>query len=168
MGRFRRIVLSSCLLLACSKSAPSESAAPAPAAAPAAKQPESPYDAQGRLKASAERVDWLQIPQGFERKPGMDERHPRFEAEQMRLDKVRDFFSERMLTGTVEESPARVVYRAVQPIENDPQAVPLDITLTVHGRGVSLDFTRFTYGDAKPITEDEARRQLAEERKHAE
>lgn len=175
MGRFSRIgwwVLG-CALLGCGKSKPSE-----PAAAPVARAPsqqveaaeESLYDAQGRLKASAERAEWLQIPVGFKRKPSIDERHVRFEAGPLPLDKVRDFLAARMFTGTVEEQDNRVFYRAVMPIDGDPKAVRLHVALSRRPglRGLLLEIERLTYDDVKPISVEEARRVLTHERARAE
>ena len=174
MGCFRRVtpLLFGCLLLACGKRAADESAAAAAtvAAKAPAKPAESIFDAQGRLKPSAETVEWLQIPQGFRRKPSLDERHLRFDADTLPLDKVRDYLSARTFTSGADEGQARVVYRSAVPLESVPKAVPLDIVVTARPsqRLVVLEIERFSYGDAKPITVDEARRQLAQERAQAE
>jgi hypothetical protein len=171
MGRRGRVagLWLACTLLACSKSA---EAPQAPAARSAARveetQAPSIYDEQGRLKASAERVEWLQIPAGFRRKPSIDDRHVRFEADALPLDKVREFLSARMFTGSVEETPSSSEYRGVMPLENDPSAARLNVTLAARARSVWLEIERFNYGDAKPLPVDEARRVLARERAEAE
>lgn len=177
MGQLRRVaalLALACAPLACKKES-AELPARAPAAAPTAPAPaqqteEGLYDAQGRLKPSAEQVEWLQIPAGFRRRPSVDERRVRFESGPVPLDKVRDFLTARMFTGTVEESAHRSFYRSVQPLENDPKAVRLNISLNERPglRSVVLDIERLTYGDAKPLTVDEARRVLARERAEAE
>jgi hypothetical protein len=173
MGRRSRIALLwlGCTLLACGKPTeqPEARLAHRDGAAGAVHAP-SLYDAEGRLKASAERVDWLQIPIGFRRKPSIDERHVRFEADTLPLDKVREFLSARMFTGAVEETPARSVYHGVLPLENDPKAGRLEIVLSARPSQhvVVLEIERFTYGDAKPLGVDEARRVLARERSEAE
>jgi len=115
-------------------------------------------------------VDWLQIPMGFRRKPSVDERHVRFEADPLPIDKVREFLSARMFTGEVDETPARSSYRAVLPLENDPKAVRLNVVLTARPtvHSMVLEIERLTYGDAKPLVVDEARRVLARERAQAE
>jgi hypothetical protein len=173
MGRRSRVAAFwlGCALLACGKSAqeaPQASAARSALAADA--QAPSIYDAQGHLKPSAERVEWLVIPMGFRRKPSIDERHARFEADTLPLDKVREFLSARMFTGAVDETPARSAYHGVLPLENDPKAVRLDIVLTARPsqHSVVLEIERLTYGDAKPLGVDEARRVLARERSEAE
>jgi hypothetical protein len=175
MGRISRIGLFSlgCALLACGKGKPSEATPPArrTAAAPApAAVAESIYDAQGRLKASSEQVEWLQIPAGFSRKPSTDERHVRFESPTLPIDKVRDFLAARMFTGSVDEAPYHISYRAVMPLDNDPKAVRLDILVAARPalHTVVLEIERLTYGDAKPLTVDEARRVLAREQAQAE
>jgi hypothetical protein len=173
VGRIAALLALTCAPLACKKeSADTRAAEPAAlrsAAAPAQAE-ESPYDAQGRLKPSAERVEWLQIPMGFVRKPSSDERHVRFEAGPLPLDKVRDFVSARCLTGAVEESTYSSAYRAVQPLENDPKALRLNITLLARPglQSTVLEIERLTYGNAKPLVVDEARRVLARERAEAE
>lgn len=173
MGRISRIGLFSlgCALLACGKGKPSEARPPAPRAAAAPAQvAESIYDAQGRLKASSEQVEWLQIPASFQRKPSIDARRVRFEAPTLPIDKVRDFLAARMFTGSVEAAPYRISYRAVMPLDNDPKAVRLDIVVAARPalHTVSLEIERLTYGDVKPLSVDEARRVLAREQAQAE
>jgi hypothetical protein len=170
MGRRSRVAALwlGCALLACGKSA--QEAPQASVARSADAQAPSILDAQGHLKPSTERVDWLVIPMGFRRKPSIDERHARFEADTLPLDKVREFLSARMFTGTVDETPARSAYHGVLPLENDPKAVRLEIVLTARPsqHSVVLEIERLTYGDAKPLGVDEARRVLARERSEAE
>jgi hypothetical protein len=173
VGRIAALLALTCAPLACKKES-ADTGAAAPAASRSAAAPaqaaESPYDAQGRLKASAEHVEWLQIPMGFQRKPSIDERLVRFEAGPLPLDKVRDFVTARCFTGAVEESTYRSTYRSVQPLENDPKAMPLNVTLFARPglQSTVLEIERLTYGNAKPLVVDEARRVLARERAEAE
>jgi hypothetical protein len=176
MGRFGRIVILSalaCALPACGKRQAASAPAPRAKAAverPAERPSESIYDAQGRLKASAERVEWLAIPMGFRRKPDMDDRHTRFEAGDLPLEKVQEFLAPRMFTGSVEQAPYRVFYRAVMPLDAAPKAVRLNIHVSARPatHSVLLEIERLTYGDLKPLSVEQAREVLAKERRHAE
>jgi hypothetical protein len=128
------------------------------------------YDAQGRLKPSGERVDWLEIPMGFRRKEHGYDRHILFEAQGVSLDKAREFFATRMLTGKVEESLTRQRYVAVMSVAADEAAVRLNVELTLRtfDNSLALDIERLTYGDAKPLPVEEARKVLAREQARAE
>src|SRR5688500_3710635 len=136
MGRVGRVVAplaGTLLLAACGKSGRNLEAAQGAlrtdAEAPGAVA-ESLYDAHGQLKASAQRVEWLEIPVGFTRKAQRYGRHVLFEGHGVPLEKVREFFASRMFTGEVEEQPDRVFYRAVLPLSAATRSVPLDLHLS--------------------------------------
>lgn len=179
MVRHRRIAplaLALCCLLgglpSCSEK-PATTPAPArdtPAVSASAAAAPSIYDAKGRLKPSKERVEWLEIPMGFERRKQGYERHVLFDARGVPLDKARDFFATRMFTGKVEESATGLFFAAVMPISADQRAVRLNVQLSFRSfdNSLTLDIERLTYDGAKPLTDQEARKALANERARAE
>lgn len=178
MGKLRRIVVAAgtciavlALLGGCAKKRSLQRPVPSHAVeqpTPAAR--ESMYGADGELKGSPERVEWLEIPLAFQKTQRSYARHIVLEASSIRLDKARDFLSQRMLTGSVEEKVGTVFYtRALPP--SGGNAVPLNVRLTErHGSAagtIDLDIERLTYEGAQPVSEDEAKRLLADEQKHA-
>lgn len=172
-GRVGLAALVCCGLLGCSKSPPvvgEPAARRKPDAQVAAAPVESIYDAQGRLKVGSERVEWLEIPAGFKRSPQAYGRHVLFEGHGVPLEKAREFFAPRMFTGTVEEGPARVFYKAVMPVSADPRAVRLDLRLSERSfdKTLLLDVERLSYDGAKPLSVDEARKVLSREQARAE
>jgi len=177
MGRRSRVagvgLLGGALLLAACKRAPDaqpEAATRDKAQASDAGPAESIYDAQGRLKASREQVEWLEIPMGFQRKPQAYGRHVLFEAQNVPLEKARAFFAARMFTGEVLETAQHVLYRAVLPLSADERAVRLHLELTprTFDNTLLLDIERISYDGAQPLSVDEARQVLKREQTRAE
>lgn len=128
------------------------------------------YDAHGRLFASKERVEWLEVPVGFARlKQREYGRHTIYESSRVPFDKLRDFLSLRMLTGRVEETSRDVVYSAVMPVDGRSDAARLNIKLTrLPKQEVQLDIERLGYGDVKPLSDEQAKKALRDEQQHAE
>lgn len=169
-GTAALLLASALVLCSCAKKRSLERPQPSAAAVRhnQARLAESFYDQAGRLKGSSERVEWLEIPLAFQKTNMSYGRHVVYEASRVSLDRARDFFAERMLTGTVEETPHTLFYREALPASGG-NAVKLSVRLTertAQGK-LELDIERLTYGDAKPVSIDEARRLLADERKRA-
>lgn len=171
MGHIRGLIVLACLaaLGGCGRKRSLEVPAPRPAAAKPVETVDRFYTADGKLKGSDVRVEWLELPLAFE-KSGRDyERHRVFEAKGVGLEAARDFLSARMLTGSVEETRGDVYYRAVMAPSGGADAVRLNVRLTervVEGV-LRLDIERLTYDGVKPLPFEEAKRALAAEAKHA-
>jgi hypothetical protein len=170
MGLLRRLILLSCLLVlsACAKKRSLE-VPERPPPAPRAPTYVDAYGADGKLKGSEVRVEWLEIPLAFAKTNRDYERHRMFEARGVELERVRDFFAERMLTGIVEESRGEVVYRRVLPPSGGEGVVRLNVRLSDRpAEGlVRLDIERLTFDGAQPLPVQEAERALAAEQKNA-
>jgi hypothetical protein len=170
MGFFRRLILLSCLvsLASCAKKRSLE-VPEKPAPAPRAPSYIDAYGTDGKLKGSEVRVEWLEIPLAFAKTNRDYERHRVFEAKGVQLERVREFFAERMLTGMVEETRGDVFYKGVMSPSGGEGAVRLNVRLSDRpAEGLlRLDIERLTYDGAQPLPVEEARRALAAEQKNA-
>lgn len=146
---------------AAAKSAASSVAAPAP-------KP-SPFDAQGNLKASGLKVDWFEIPAGFE-SAGSRPQHHLFVSHEVSMEQLREFLASRMLTGQVDEQGKGAIYRQVMPITAGAKAMRFDVQVAMidQGKGVSLALDERTFLGAPPLSPAEAAKVLAEEQARAE
>jgi hypothetical protein len=170
MGFLRGLILASCLmsLAGCAKKRSLEvPEKPAPAARPPSYV--EAYGADGKLKGSAVRVEWLEIPLAFGKTNRDYERHRVFEARGVQLERAREFFAERMLTGMVEETRGDVFYKSVMSPSGGEGTMRLNVRLSDRpAEGlVRLDIERLTFGGAEPLPVEEAERALAAEQKNA-
>jgi hypothetical protein len=178
MGLLRRLIISLCLVVlaagwaaGCAKKRSLEVPfKPAPATVKAAPRPEELYTDAGKLTGSSVRVEWLEIPLAFGA-PVIEnvENHTVFEAQGVSLELVRDFLSERMLTGLVDDDPGNVYYRGVLP-PSGGDAVRLNVRLTTRAAGtaLALDVERLQRNDEiKPLSVEQAKQALEAERKRA-
>ena len=170
MGFIRGLILVSCLvsLAGCAKK---RSLEVPEKPAPAARAPSyiDAYGADGKLKGSDVRVEWLEIPLAFAKTNRDYERHRVFEAKGVQLERAREFFAERMLTGAVEETRGDVYYKGVMSPSGSEDAMRLNLRLSDRpAEGlVRLDIERLTYEGAQPLPIEEAERALAAEQKNA-
>src|SRR5690348_15130744 len=88
--------------------APAASLATPTVTAPTARP--SPFDAQGHLKASGLKIDWFEIPAGFEN-AGSRPQHHLFVSHEVKLDQLREYLAPRMLTGRVDQLGEGAIYR---------------------------------------------------------
>lgn len=161
----------SALLGSCKKSEPPAAASESTKAqAVAAKPKPSLYDAQGRLLPSKVRVEWLEIPVGFERQQVREYgRHVLFESSEVPFEKASAYLSERMLTGQVDETQRDIHYKAVMPVDGRADSTRLDVLLTkLPGDKLQIDIEPLTYHGVKPLSVEEAKKALREEARHAE
>jgi hypothetical protein len=146
-----------------------QTAAPKPEVA-APKPPLQLFDAEGRLKGSGRRVAWLELPLGFEQDPASRAMHHVFVGRGMTLQQTRDYLSERMLTGEVDDSGEVVRYRAVVPISGGADAMRFDVSVArvEGGQAVKLTLDERTFLGADPLSVPEAREALKREQARAE
>lgn len=125
------------------------------------------YSAGGALKPGGGQVDWLEIPRAFEKTHDY-ERHRMFVAKGVTLQRARDFFAERMLTGKVEEGPTEVFYPGALPTNGGADAVRLNLRLTQRLNGwLELDIERLAADEVPPLPFEEAKRAAAAAAKNA-
>jgi hypothetical protein len=126
-------------------------------------------DAQGRLKSSGLKVDWFEIPAGFENKGSRPQRHY-FVSHEVTMGQLREYLGARMLTGQVDELGEGAVYRAVMPLSASEKAMRFDVEVAAidQDTGVSLMLDERTFLGAPPLSVQEAARVLAEEQAKAE
>lgn len=167
MGKHVRIALALALLAcACGRKPPR----PEPLAMPAAAKSHvvdtsKRYEADGSLKGSGKRVEWLELPAGFEPIAKLDQGAIEiFEAELMPFDKACDFLSRRMFTGKVDRGHSHAVYPAVMPLDMNESAPRLNVSLSEEQDKVRLTIVRIPRpAPVTPLSDDEARKILAQE-----
>ena len=149
-------------------SGPSASNHVEPSAAPPAAKP-NPLDAQGHLKPSGRRIDWFEIPAGFEA-VGSRPQHHLFVSHSVTIEQLRDFLSARMLTGRVDEMGEGAIYRGVMPISAAAKSMRFDVQVALvdQGKGVSLALDERTFLGAPPLAPEQAAKVLADEQARAE
>lgn len=167
MGKHVRIALTLALLAcACGRKPPR----PEPLAMPTAMRPRvvdtsNRYEADGSLKSSGKRVEWLELPVGFEPLAKQDQGAIEiYEAELMPFEKACDFFARRMFTGKVERGPYHAVYPGVMPLDMNESAPRLNVSLSEDKGKVRLTIVRVPKPEpVKPLSDDEARKILSQE-----
>jgi hypothetical protein len=179
MGLLRRLIVRLCLALlatgsaaGCAKKRSLEVPFKPAAAADQEAEPraEDLYTRDGGLAGSDARVEWLEIPLAFGRPIIQNvENHTVFEAKGVSLELARDFLSERMLTGLVDEAPGNVYYRAVlAPSGGDAARLNVRLTKREAGTVLALDVERLPRNDEiKPLTVEQAKSALQAEQKRA-
>ena len=78
--------------------------------------------------------------------------------------------NDQMFTGTIEKGPQRVFYKAVMPLSADARAIRLNLQLSerTFDHTLLLDIERLTYEGTKPLSVEEARKELSREQARAE
>ena len=138
------------------------------AAKPRSREP-SPFDDQGNLLASEEKVYWLSLPRGFERSALSRPRHLVFESAHVPVGKLRDYLAQHMLTGEVDELGEGARYHAVMPIQGGGEDERFDVSATTPRAGLTLlRVDLLSYPGVKPLSVQQAKAALARERAEAE
>jgi hypothetical protein len=129
----------------------------------------SPFDARGNLKASGLKIDWFEIPAGFE-SAGSRPQHHLFVSHEVSMEQLREFLASRMLTGQVAEQGKGAIYRGVMPVSAASKAIRFDVQVALidQGTGVSLALDERTFLGAPPLSPAEAAKVLAAEQARAE
>lgn len=133
MGQLRRVIpvlLGALALAGCKKRSlevPTEPSAPVAAEAP---RQLDLHKEDNTLKGSTARVEWLEIPLAFRPTPLDREQRRVFQADGVTMERVRDFLSQRMMTGEVVEGTRSVFYRKVLPPSGAADAAPLNVHLS--------------------------------------
>ena len=179
MGKLHRVgLLTYVLALGCSSNgrnaAPEQNAATRAALQRAAEnrpQGDARLDASGRLKPSGLRVSWVELPSGFQPQPGSTKLTSSYEAPEMTVAKVADYFEERLLPGTVELRPNGVSYRNAKPKHTQLPMPSVNVTVLEVDR--AQDRVRVVIDDLTPPSEpplplDVAARELDRERREVE
>ena len=180
MGKLHRVGLLTCTLaIGCSSSGAREVAAEKRAAAIAARKRaeesaakrDPRFDAAGRLRPAGQRVSWVELPSGFKEQAGSTKLTASFEAPDLPLAKVTDYFEERLLPGTIELRPNGVSYRNAKPKHTQLPLPPAHVTVLEVDRAhhvVRVVVDDLTPPSEPPLREDLAARELDRERKRIE
>lgn len=125
------------------------------------------FDAQGALKSSGRRFVWLELPMGFEERPGSTPRAAVFEATEMPLVKVRDYLDARLAPAKLEFTRSGVYFRRSTPADSQLAAATLDVTLIEldpSTKTVHLRIDDLSPPPEPPLSMEAAKEQLARER----
>jgi hypothetical protein len=169
MGEHVRIALlvGLCVLSACGRKPPRAEPIALPAPAAVLSPPEAFYDRDGNIKGSGTRVQWLEIPVGFTRSAVRSTNTREiYEATRLPFEKVCDFLSRRMFTGKVDRGTNHAEYPAVMPLDMNESAIRLNVSLTQVEGVLALAIEPVPRPNAKPLSDEEARRLLREEAEH--
>ena len=131
-------------------------------------QPVDPrFDAQGALKPSGRRFVWLELPMGFEERPGSSPRSASFEATDMPLVKARDYLDARLAPAKLEFTRSGVYFRRSTPADSKLEAAVLDVTLIEMDpstKTVQLWIDDLSPSSEPPLSVQAAKEELARER----
>lgn len=125
------------------------------------------FDAQGALKASGQRFVWLELPMGFEQRPGSTARSASFEASEIPLVKVRDYLDARLAPAKLEFTRSGVYFRKSKPADSGLEAALLDVTLIEMDpatKTVRLQIEDLSPPPGPPLSVEAAKEELARER----
>jgi hypothetical protein len=125
------------------------------------------FDEAGKLKPSGQHASWVDVPSGFRVQPGSTPRAAVFEAPDMPLAKVTDYFETRLAPGSIDLRSNGVVYRSAKARHTQLPLSPVHVTVLEIDRDKRL--VRVIVDDLTPSTEpplppDVAARELARER----
>lgn len=179
MGKLHRVGLLTCVLaLACSSrsardvsSGQSAVAKSGTRASQDAGALDPRLDAAGKLKPSELRASWVELPSGFQPQPGSTRLSATFQAHDIPLAKVTDYFEERLRAGTLELRANGISYRNAKPTHTQLPLPKVDVTVLEVDRTQRL--VRIVVDDLSPPSEpplrvDVAARELDRERKNIE
>lgn len=138
MGKLHRVVLGCLLACACSRAGKDASAGGGEPLtrvelAQTAPEVDPRFDAKGELKPSPQRVGFLEIPMGFQERPGSTPREGAFEASDMPVEKLRDYLESRITAGSIEFPRGGVAYRFAKPVHSEVSSA------RVHVRVAEID-----------------------------
>jgi hypothetical protein len=173
VGKHVRItlVIAALALVGCGRKPPKPEplVMPAPAHGPPVVVLADFYERDGSLKSSGTRVHWLELPAGFTRSAARSsDTRDVYEAPALPFEKVCNFLSKRMFTGKVETTPNRARYALAMPLDMNEKAVRLNVSVIQADGTITLDVERQPSTDVKPLSEQEARALLNDERERAE
>jgi predicted small lipoprotein YifL len=124
------------------------------------------YDREGNLKGSGMRAEWLELPAGFTRSKELSVGgHEIYQADIVPLEKTCDFLSKHMLTGNVERTASSARYAGAMPVDMNSAAPRLTVQVSQFEGRIRIDVERLPLlSEVKPLSEDEARKLLSQER----
>lgn len=124
------------------------------------------YDRDGNIKGSSTRYEWLELPAGFTRSKVLSVGgHEVYESDRLPLEKVCDYLSRRMFTGNIERTASSARYPGAMPLDMDAEARRLTVLVTQAAGLIQIDMEPLPrVSEVKPLSEEEARQLLSQER----
>ncbi|HEX6242095.1 MAG TPA: hypothetical protein VFZ61_14395 [Polyangiales bacterium] len=123
------------------------------------------FDADGQLKGSNVKAEWLEIPLAFKLKE-TSPRHYVYDAQGINLESTREFLARRVMSGQIDDMPNFVFYHKVIPVGGG-QAPSLNLRITQRDTLVRLEVERLSDPGVEPLPVQEAKRALEAEQKYA-
>jgi hypothetical protein len=152
-------------LSACGRKPPRAEPLPPPTPARTVAPSADYYDREGNLKSSGSRVEWLALPASFKRSDLHSVGgHEVYESDAVPFEKVCDFLSRHMFTGSVTREAYRAQYPGAMPLDMNEAAPRLDVVVKQVTGVITIDVERRArVNEVKPLSEEEARQLLSKE-----